>query len=38
VLPGDRNEIRHRGTQLALDRLRLALERDTDAPDGRARA
>ena len=38
VLPGDRNEIRHRGTQLALDRLRRALERDTDAPGWTARA
>ncbi len=32
VLPGDRNEIRHRGTQLALDRLRRAFERDMESP------
>ena len=38
VLPGDRNEIRHRGTQLALDRLRRAFQRDTAAPGWTARA
>jgi nicotinamide-nucleotide amidase len=38
VLPGDRREIRHRGTQLALDRVRRALSRDTAAPGWTARA
>jgi nicotinamide-nucleotide amidase len=38
VLPGDRREIRHRGTQLALDRVRRAFARDTAAPGWTARA
>lgn len=32
VLPGDRTEIRQRGAQLALDRLRRAFRHQTDAP------
>jgi nicotinamide-nucleotide amidase len=32
VLPGDRNEIRYRATQLAFDRLRRVFERSTNAP------
>jgi nicotinamide-nucleotide amidase len=32
VLPGDRSEIRQRGAQLALDRLRRAFRHETDAP------
>ena len=32
VLPGDRQEIRYRGTQLALDRLRRVFERSAGAP------
>lgn len=38
VLPGDRNEIRYRAAQLALDRLRRAFERDPDATGWTARA
>ena len=32
VLPGNRDEIRYRGTQLALDRLRRVFERTANAP------
>ncbi|HYW31707.1 MAG TPA: competence/damage-inducible protein A [Gemmatimonas sp.] len=32
VLPGNRDEIRYRGTQMALDRVRRAFERTSDAP------
>ena len=32
VLPGNRNEIRYRGTQLALDRLRRTFARDAASP------
>ena len=38
VLPGDRREIRHRGTQLALDRVRRAFAHDIAAPGWTARA
>ncbi len=32
VLPGDRNEIRHRATQIALERIRRAYAGDAEAP------
>lgn len=32
ILPGDREEIRYRAAQLALDRVRRALDRDTSLP------
>lgn len=37
VLPGDRDEIRWRAAQLALDRLRLAFARNTEGPGWMAR-
>lgn len=38
VLPGDRSEIRARAAQLALDRVRRAFDRHTDAPGWTMRA
>lgn len=38
TLPGDRNEIRFRGTQLALDRLRRSLDGDVSASGWTARS
>jgi nicotinamide-nucleotide amidase len=38
VLPGDRNEIRYRAAQLALDRLRKIFRQDNDATGWTARA
>ncbi|MES2523279.1 MAG: competence/damage-inducible protein A [Gemmatimonadota bacterium] len=38
VLPGNREEIRYRGTQMALDRVRRAFERTADSPGWTTRA
>ena len=38
VLPGDRNEIRYRGAQLALDRLRRAFTNDVESAAWMTRA